>query len=118
MLRNLLGWAFIISGIFFLIKPAVIRNLFARKSARKVRRWLFPITFVIGILLLKAGWGVEGWVGKFIVILGIISLVKLATFINKKAYDKITEWAMSLPVWYFRISAVIYIIIGSIFLLK
>ena len=117
MLAKLLGWFWIIIGVLFLVKPQILKNRLQKKSVKQLKRIFFALAIFFGILFLTAGFKAEGFLSKLLVIFGIIAFIKTVFFIKGKAADKMIAWLSSQPLKFFRIYAVIYIILGLVFLL-
>jgi len=116
MLLKLLGWFWVITGIIFLFNPEYLRNRLKKKSIKKIRRIFFGIALILGLLLIKATWGVGGFLANIILICGIIAIIKAFFFLKAKAADSAIEWVLKQPRKYLRAWAVAQIIFGAIIL--
>lgn len=116
MLLTILGWAWIITGVFFLFKPERLRNKLRKKSVKKLKRFFFALALGLGFLLIKATWGVPGLLAKVVMIFGFLGIFKAAYLIKAKAADKLIEWYIQQPLKFYRISACVQIVIGGIIL--
>lgn len=116
MFATILGWFWIVMGIFFLWKPEILKKKLNRKSLRKIRKYLFVLAVILGILLIKAGWGYEGALAKIIVILGILAIFKGFFLLKSEITGRMMEWWGQKPLIFFRFGACVYIIIGIMIL--
>lgn len=116
MLLKILGWIWLISGIFFLLKPQRFRDKLQKTSAKKLKRFFFWLALTLSILLITAVWNVHGTVATILKILGVIGLFKAAFFLKAKAADAVLEWYVSRPVKFFRFSAIGLIVMGAFIL--
>lgn len=112
MLGKLLGWVWLIFGIWYLVRPEALRNKFQKKSLKKIKKILFGITLVLGIWMILAGFRTEGLFSKLLVIFGVVALFKGVFFLKAKAADRILGWYAKQPVLFFRLSAVFYVLAG------
>ena len=112
MLAKIIGLFLIITGVFFLIKPATLQKRLEKKGAKKIRRYLFALMLVVGILLISATWKMHGIIAIIIMIIGIIFIIKGFLLFKVKAAEKFIDWISQQPELYFRIYAVIQISIG------
>lgn len=116
MLVKIIGYIFIILGLFFLIKPAVLKRRLQKKVVKRSRKILFLILLFLGGLFLTAAFKSTGILSKLLIILGIIALIKGLFFLSAKASEKIIGWFSTQPLIIFRFLAITYIILGIIML--
>jgi len=116
MLLTLLGWVWVITGILFLMKPQWLRNKLKKKSLKTIRRWTFAIALALGLLLIKATWGMTGWLPTLIFILGLVGIFKAVFFLKSRSAEKVVDWFVRQPVRIFRIFAIGQIIFGAVIL--
>jgi len=112
MILKIICWIWIISGILFLIKPDMLRNKLRKKSSRKVMWFLCGLALAIGIFLIKVASSMVGLPGLILKIFGIIAVIKAFLFLNGKFSETIMAWFSSQPISFFRIWAVVQIVIG------
>lgn len=105
MFLKILGWIWLVTGIIFLVKPEWFKNSLQKKGIKKVKRFLFGITLVVGILFIKASFQFEGAIAIILLVIGIIGLLKAFLFISGKAADKMIEFFADKPLKFFRIAA-------------
>lgn len=116
MLLTILGWFWVITGVIFLIQPERLRDKLKKKSVKKLKKIFFGLALVIGLLLVKAAWGIPGLLAKILVVLGFIGILKAFYFLKAKAADSLIEWFIGQPVKFFRMWAVGQIIFGAVIL--
>lgn len=116
MLLTLLGWIWLISGIIFLLKPHWLRNKLKKKSLKAIRGWAFGLGLALGFLLVKATWGMPGWLPKLIFLLGLIAVFKGVFFLKARSAGRVVDWLVSQPVRVFRMFAVGQVVIGAVIL--
>ena len=117
MLAKILGWAWIIMGVLFILKPQMLKQRLEKKGVKKLKKIFFGIAVVLGFLLITLAWKSEGLLSKIVLILGILSIIKGFLFLNSKAADKMIAWSAKQPLLYFRLAACIHITIGLMILL-
>ncbi len=120
MLTKVLGWFWITIGIIFLLKPEILKRRMQRKSAKKLKKFMFMIAVTLGTLLIVSGWKFPGGgvLSKIIIIFGIIGIIKGFFFLKTKAIEKIVEWYSQKPLIFYRISASVHVLIGVVILLS
>jgi len=112
MLVKIVGTIWIIMGIIALIWPGYLQKRLGRQSVRKVKKYLFALAVILGVLLIAAAWGHPGWWPKVLVILGIIAIIKGLFFLKGQAAEKMLEWFGRQSLGFFRFAAIVYIILG------
>ena len=116
MLIKLLGWAWIIMGIIFLIKPEMLRNRLQKKSVKKIRKYLFAIVLALSSIILSIAWNTEGILAKIVFAFGVIGIFKSIFLIKVKTSEKLIEWFIKQPVKFFRVFAFAQIVFGIMLL--
>jgi len=113
MLLNIIGWFYIIFGVIYLIKPNWLQGRLKKKSTKKLKRIFFALAFIIGALLIKATWGMEGLIPKIIMVIGIIAIFKSVFFLKAKSSEKLIQWWMDRPINFYRIWSVGMLAFGA-----
>jgi hypothetical protein len=116
MITAIVGCLWILGGLFFLYKPDWLKSRLQKKGVKGVRRLIFGLALAAGILLLGAAWEMPGIVGVIIGVLGVISILKAFLLARSKFSETLIKWVEPQPLVFFRVAAVIYIIIGVAFL--
>lgn len=112
MLVKILGWLLILWGIFFFIKPEILRRKLQRKITKKLKKYLFLIAMFLGFLFINAAWKSEGLPARLFMVLGVIAIFKGFFFLKAKAAQKLMEWFCRQPPIFFRWAAACHIAIG------
>ena len=119
MIANILAWIMIATGAIFLVKPELLQKRLAKKSIKYVKKILFGIAMFFAVLLISAGFKIEGILSKLLMILGIIAVLKGAFLLKAKAAEKIIAWMVQQKPVFFRVWAGAQIVLGvTILLLK
>jgi uncharacterized membrane protein len=116
MLLKLLGWFWLITGLIFLLKPMSLRNRLKKQSTKKIRKFIFGIGLVLGLLLINATWGIPGLLSKIVLIIGVIAIIKAVFFLKAEASAKTIEWFLAQPAKFYRYWAVAQITVGALIL--
>ena len=116
MLLDLLGWFYIVTGVVFLIQPESMRNKIKKVGMKKLRKYFFALAFIIGSLLIKATWGLEGFLAKLFFVMGVIALIKGIYYLKGRTAEKVLDWWLAKDVSFFRTTAIIQIIVGGLLL--
>ena len=91
MIFQIIGWFWIITGALFFIKPEIFRNRLKKKGYKKVRNSLFLFTLLMGFLLIRGAWSVQGILAKVILIFGFIAIFKAFFILKAKAAERVYE---------------------------
>jgi len=116
MFLAILAWFWIVTGLLFLINPGFLRRRLQKKSYKIVRRYLFIMLIFFAMLLIAAGAKTEGGLSKFIIIIGVILLIKGFFIIKAKAADRMIDFFMKQPIIAFRIWSGVQLIAGFLIL--
>ena len=110
---KILGIVLAILGFVWLIKPQGFKNFIKKKSAKKLRRWIFGLLIVLAIYLVPLAWRIPTlWLRLAVIILGLVALFKIASGLKARAVGKIAAWLEEKPILGFRIAAVVILILG------
>lgn len=113
MLLNIIGWVYLIFGALYLIKPDWLQSRLKKKSTKKLKRIFFAIALFMGILLIKATWGMEGLIPKIIMVMGFIAILKALFFLKAKAAENLIQWWIDRPTSFYRICAIGMLAFGA-----
>lgn len=117
MLLKIFGWFWIVAGLIFLLKPQILKNRLQKKGLKKLRKYFFALSLVLGGLLISVGLRFHGLLAKIIMIIGIIAIFKALFLLKAKAADRLMDWSASQPLILFRIGACFWILTGVIILM-
>ena len=112
MIAKIIGYLLVVFGGLFFVKPNLLQARLKGKAAKQVRRILFAIALFFGILLISVTWKYHGLLPKIILLIGIIAILKSFYFLKAKSSGKAIEWMVKQPIHYFRIYAVVQVVIG------
>ena len=112
MLTIIIGWFWVIIGVFFLIKPQALQKKLQRKGSKRIKKTLFFLTLALSVTLILATIKHQGVLPKVIMIVGIIGLLKAFILLKSKASDKLIAWSANQPLILYRVGGVAYIAVG------
>ncbi len=99
--------------MLLLLKPQGYKRWLQKERSKK---YIPLLPLAAGALLIYIGLRFQGLLANIVLILGGMSILKTALFLNAKVYNKLIDWALALPVIYYRIGACIHIGLGLIIL--
>ncbi len=111
-MAKILGIIWLILGIIWLIKPEVLKNRLKRKMNRKIRFTVYGSLIIIGIFMIGSILKAPGLIPKIIGVLGAVLIVKAVLLLLSKASEKMWEWWAGQPLIFFRLQAIVFIVIG------
>lgn len=117
MFAKILGCAWIILGVVFLMKPQMLRNRFQKKGIRKIRKYLFAAALAVSSMILSVAWNSEGILAKIVFIFGLVGIFESMFFLKEKTTQKLVEWLSKQPIKFFSIWAAAQICFGMMLLL-
>lgn len=112
MIYKIIGWFWIITGAYFLIRPRALMRRLQRKSKWRLRSFFFIAAFIWGLPLMTLAWKQEGIPSKIFLIIGLLIIVKGVFFLTSKAAIGIIEWSSQRSPYVFRLYAFIQIVLG------
>ena len=117
MFAKIIGSLFMLLGFLFLVSPERMRTKLRRKGVRKIRRYLFALSVLVGGFLISTAWQYSGILPKVLAALGLIAIFKGFYFLKSKSADVATEWLLVQPALYFRLLALAQIAVGLLIVL-
>ena len=118
MLSKILGIISIVLGLLWLIKPQALKNRLSKKMSRRLKLIVYIFIIIFGFGIITSIAKAQGILPKIAAILGIVVTVKFILFITSKTSEKISDFLKSKPLYYFRIWALIILIIGVMMILQ
>lgn len=110
----ILGWLWIILGVWWFFRPTRIRKRFER-GFRKRLRWILLVVFVsVAAVVMAAGRQIGGILGTILIVAGIISLIKGLFVLSGKVSDRALDWWGAQPVWVYRLAAAMIFLLGCL----
>ena len=110
----ILGWSWIILGVWWFLWPGRIRKRFARGYRKKMRRLLVVVFFVTVGTVFSVGRGIEGWLGTLFVVVAVIALIKGLFCLQGKLTDRALDWWERQPDSDYRIAAAGVFVLGCL----
>ena len=89
MISYIIGSLLIIFGLIFIFKPMLLKQKIINKSTKKIKKYLFLISLIVGILLISSAWEYHGLIAIIISILGVISIFKAFLFLKSNITEKV-----------------------------
>ena len=117
MLSKILGIIGILTGLFWLIKPEALKNRIKKKINRKIKIIVFIFVIGFGLLLIGSIIRAEGFLPKFIGVIGIVITVKGILLLTSKTSEKILEWLQDRSLLFFRACALFIFVMGIMLML-
>ncbi len=112
LLLKLLGWAWVLLGIWWFFRPKRIRRYFEKRTHKTLRWILLTLIIAWGAAFWTAGRAIGGIGGTICAILAIVALLKGLLFLRARAAERILTWWLDQSDTFYRISAVGMIILG------
>jgi len=106
------AYFWIISALYFLIRPKAFLGWLQRKGKRTVRRFLFALLVLAGGGLVSLGLQQSGTFSIVIVFFGTIGLLKGLFFLKSYASEQLVHWTLNLSSGWLRIGALIHLSLG------
>jgi threonine/homoserine/homoserine lactone efflux protein len=116
-MARILGIIWIILGIIWAVKPAILRDRLKRKMTRKIKWAFYGFFMMFGILMVGSVIKLPGILPKIVGLIGIILIIKTLVLMLSKTSEKLWEWWLKQPLMIFRLQAIGFIIIGILLLL-
>jgi len=116
MLLNLLGWFYIVLGVVILLKPKEMRDKCRKTDMKKLKQFFSALALIIGLFLIRATWGLEGLLANVFLFFGFVALAKAVYLFKGKSADKVLQWWLDKDLNFFRVSAIVEIIVGGLLL--
>ena len=115
-MAKILGFLWVFFGIIWLIRPQMLKNRLKRKINRRMKFAIFGALLILGILMIGSVMKAEGFLPKIVGIIGAILIIKGILVLVSKASGKLWAWWAEQSLLFFRIQALIFIVIGIILL--
>ena len=110
-LISIVGWAWIVLGVWWFLRPAGIRRRF-EKRYRKYARWiLLSVFFAVAGVIFSAGRSVGGVLGGVLIVLAVVATVKGLLFAQGRVSNAVLDW------WASRTDATYRLVAGGLFVL-
>jgi len=117
MFSKILGTISILSGLFWIIKPEVLKNRLKKKMNRKIKWTIYGFILMFSVILIGNAFKVDGFLMKLIAIIGMVVAIRIIMALTSKTSEKILAWWGDKPLVFFRVWAVFIIIFGLMLVL-
>ena len=115
MINRIISMVWIGFGIFWFIKPLSLQKRFAKKGRKRIGKVLFLLALLAGGYFISIAFSIKGLLLKILFsAVGIIAIWRAFVFLKGKAIERLIDWLGKLPLYAFRVYAVIFIAIGVI----
>ena len=115
MFFRIIGIAWMMLGIWWMMRPQGLKKRFRKKIKRARRRFLFSLIIIAAGLFLSAARYTHGILAVIFLLIGIGSIIKALFFLTSKAGDKLIDWWLERPLWMWRAWAGTFALIGILF---
>ena len=112
MLSKILGYIWIILGMWWVIRPESLKRRLARKMSRRVRWTVFAFVIVFAFLMIGSVIRASGIAAKIIGIVGLVIAIKAIMLITSKTSEKVLAWWAGRPVGFLRAWAAFILTMG------
>ena len=112
MFSKILGYIWIALGVLFLVWPQLLRGWLKRKMSRKIRWTVFGFMRVFIFYLIGHALKVSGFLPKLAAIIGVFIIIRFIVLLISKGAGTLMEWWSERPLIYFRIGAVLFLVLG------
>lgn len=113
---TILGWILVVSGIILFLQPQKARKVMLAQGFGKIRKFLFFIALMAGILCFSYGFDMSGTLPKVIAMIAVFGIIKGYYLLKGKAYERLTAFVGGLPIPVLRGFAVLQFIVGALML--
>lgn len=112
MFFKLTGILWIVLGIWWIMRPQVIRRRFSKKVRKTRRKIIFLMAILVATLFFSAAKYTHGALANVFLILAFLGIVKTTFFLTSKGAEKILDWWAEKPLWMWRVWAGCFVLIG------
>ncbi len=102
-------------GLLGFVKPLYIHNFFKKKTGKHQFKLMFAAVLILSGFFLELFFSLESMWLRIAAVIGFIVLLKGSLVLNKKAGKKISDYLSKLPIFYFRLIAAVFFIVGFVF---
>lgn len=113
---TILGWILVISGIILFLQPEKARKTMLIQGFGKIRKFLFYIALMAGIICFSYGFDMSGTLPKIIAAIAVIGIIKGYYVLKGKAYERLTAFIAGLPIPALRGFAALQFAVGALML--
>ncbi len=117
MLSKILGTLWVLFGLWWLIKPESLKNRLRKKMNRRIRLFVLLFMFVFAMLILGSIFQAKDLFARLIGAAGLVITIQIIKVITQKTSDKLSDFVEGRSIVFFRIGALLILIMGILFLL-
>ena len=115
-MNNIIGIFWMLIGLIGIIKPVFIHNFFRKKTGKRQFKLIIAVILLLGSVFLELFFISESILLRVLVVIGFVAVVRGILMLNKKTGEKVSNYLSKLPIFYFRLIAIVFFIIGFVFL--
>ena len=112
MFVKIFGSFCVLLGIFFFIRPQVLKRRLQKKVFKRAKKIIFAFVFALGVGFICVAWKYKGIIPRIFTILGCVGIFKAFFFLKAKAAEEVIVWFGRQSVSFFRICALGYVGLG------
>ncbi|MFH1093970.1 MAG: hypothetical protein V1739_07445 [Candidatus Omnitrophota bacterium] len=116
MFAKILGGAWIILGVVFLMKPQMLRTRLQKNGIKKIRKYLFAAALALSSMIMSIAWNSEGILAKIVFVFGLMGIFKSMFFLKEKTSEKLVVWISKQSIVFFSVWAAVQICFGVMLL--
>ncbi|MDP8261493.1 MAG: hypothetical protein P9M01_04035 [Candidatus Kappaea frigidicola] len=116
MINDIVGIFWMLIGLIGIVKPVFIHNFFRKKTGKRQFKLIIVVILLLGSVFFELFFISESILLRVLVVIGFVAVVRGILMLNKKAGEKISNYLSHVPFFYFRLIAIVFFVIGFIFL--
>ena len=116
MINDIVGIFWMLIGLIGIIKPVFIHNFFRKKTGKRQFKLIIVVILLLGSVFFELFFISESILLRVLVVIGFVAVVRGILMLNKKTGEKVSNYLSKLPIFYFRLIAIVFFIIGFVFL--
>ena len=117
MIAKILGMIWVILGLLWLVRPAMLRRRLTKKMTRKMKWAVYGFILVLMFSLFGVVIKAEGLFLKIAGLIGVFIVINAILSITAKASEKISDFWTKKPLAFFRIWGLVVLISGILLIL-
>jgi len=112
MFFRIVGILWIALGIWWIMRPQVLKRRFSKKLRKTRRKFLLLIMLLVIGLFFSASRHAHGMLANVFLVMAILGVIKAVFFFTSKAAEKAVDWWTEKPLWMWRLWALGFVIVG------
>lgn len=118
MFSRVIGALWIMLGIFWLLRPEVLRQRIIRKMTRTLKWVLFGFVVTLTISLIGSVFKANGLMIKAASVAGLIIAVRLIVVLGSKTSGRMGDWLSGRNLNFFRLWGIFIVVTGIIVMIS